>query len=697
MRSAWAFMAVLLGVPLSAEEEAWIGAPEEGVTRIDEEGIVLEDWGNFGIEMEKPTGTERVCQVVHMSPAPHVKTHWNAGDISLELDAFRAPVWPNGVDVLNARVARKPDTAQSDSPMDVTLTLRLPETLELGERMGVVSNRQVLLLPEEPSPIRVKRQWGCKGGVVAMPGWGRPSRDCDQAFRNISAGMGGVPIEYEFTVHACAQRTVFLGLCESHWDWPGRRPLVLSVEGANPVSVDPVALWGKHGAGCVRFDGWDSDGNGRLEVRVLPHPDATDKNTILNGIWFFPGNCSVEAEDVIRGHVRGEAEYYVDVGGESDQLLYEGGSVDFCLSLAPGESVDMPFLLAHQGVSLAGVSQEDWQLKDLNHAADRVCQGVLEIPSGIQLSSSLRDAWLRALLPPLALRRQADGFYVLPQDNQGGNRVSFRDLAHITSALDRVGYTLETERFLRVLTDVPVPDAFSSYGQQEDGMWDDGTASVCGHAWALLALANHGLLSRDAEWLERAWEPMKRGGDWLLQKGNVDPSECEDTVGLSLLALGQAASLLGDASSCDRYSNKGKAIAGGENGPPNWEKGPEGVLADVGWFHELADCLIKVEEREVQILPAFSSRYIAEGGLRLPRLCTEKGEIDLEVSSVLEGTRVVVQLGTGWEELDWIIFPPTGMDPIEKATVDGKQADLSSEGGIRLRKIPSLFEVVFYH
>jgi len=222
-------------------------------------------------------------------------------------------------------------------------------------------------------PVREEKEWGHTGGSAALPGWARPNRECDPAFKNISAGMGGVPIVYRFAVPPGAERTVVLGLCESHWDAPGQRPLVLQVEGAPKTDIDPIGAWGQHVPACLSFSAKDADEDGRVEIVVAPHPDASDKNTILNAIWVFPPDVSVDTDKVLSGAMTAAAERYVDVGGENDQCLYKGGVLTYDLTIQPKGRLEMTFLLetpAGGGVPNPGTMA--WTAATLRKAAEDV-------------------------------------------------------------------------------------------------------------------------------------------------------------------------------------------------------------------------------------------------------------------------------------------------------------------------------------
>ncbi|MBN2311148.1 MAG: hypothetical protein JXR94_19380 [Candidatus Hydrogenedentes bacterium] len=338
---------------------------------MDEDGTIHEAWGTIALRLRKPDGAGPCEQRIEETPVPTAITRVAAGGVSLEQTAYRAPIWPGGIDVLTARLENA-----GGAPADVLLDVLLPESASIGEWMVTAGGHPAVALPAGADPKREERAWGCTGGVVSLPGWGKPEGVCDPGFSNIRAGMGGVPIVYRFAVPPGATRTVVLGFCESHWDTPGQRPVAIRVEGAPGAEVDPLAQWGRHQPGCMRFDAADSNRDGRLELAIDPHPEAADKNTILNCVWVFAPETSVVPAEVVTGRMTSAAEYYVDVGGEKDQGLYVGGTVPYPLHLEPGAVRELTFLLASPGggpVPHPGTTT--WTPASLRKAAEDVWRG----------------------------------------------------------------------------------------------------------------------------------------------------------------------------------------------------------------------------------------------------------------------------------------------------------------------------------
>ncbi len=362
-------LALALAVQLRAEVS--FTSPGLAPTRMDDQGRLVEDWGKVAVTVAgagSPSMAPTTVQSVKLDDVvPAAQAHFSYGAVSLTLTAFRAPVWPAGVDVLTVRLA---ETAGQETP--VQLSLALPETVRLGLKTVAIGGRTVLGLPAGTKISQAMRDWGWADDAVSMPGWGRPAVDCDSAFKNIRAGLGGVPILYHFKVSPKSQATVVLGFCESHCTQAGQRPVICRVEGASPQEVDLLDRWGRHRPGAVAFAAADANGDGTLDVSVLPKPGAPDENPILNAIWLFPADAKPNLDQVIAGKLNAVASRYVDVGGPNDQSLYAGGQVEYALKLPPHATQELTFLLAGPGGSVPHPDQTAWTSEKLRQSAAAV-------------------------------------------------------------------------------------------------------------------------------------------------------------------------------------------------------------------------------------------------------------------------------------------------------------------------------------
>jgi hypothetical protein len=334
---------------------------------VDDQGRLIEDWGTVDVRLQGEGLAASEVQVAATTleeVVPAVCAVSQCGPVEMKRTIYRAPVFPVGVDVL--RVELTQNTGRS---LDLVLCVDTSTGVQLGQRTARVGGRTVLVLPRDVVDAQPLLDWGYSDEAVSLPGWARPAVPCDAAFGNIRAGMGGVPIGYRFTVPAGSTASVALGLCESHHNSAGQRPLRCRVEGAAEQAVDPVAKWGQHQPGLLLFDARDENGDGQLAVSVLPGAHALDKNTILNAIWIFAAGQQPAAEQVMAGRGNDAAMYYVDVGGTQDQSIHPAAKLEFPLQLAAGDTQELTFLVACPGATVPLPGQSDWSPATLLRAA----------------------------------------------------------------------------------------------------------------------------------------------------------------------------------------------------------------------------------------------------------------------------------------------------------------------------------------
>jgi hypothetical protein len=338
---------------------------------MDDQGRLVEDWGTIAVNVGGaglPSTAPVTLQGIRLDGLiPAAQAQCQQGSIGLTLTAFRAAVWPSGLDVLTVRLE---ETAGQETP--VQLSLALPETVRVGLKTVTLGGRAVVGLPAGTKVSQATREWGWADDAVALPGWARPAVECDPAFQNIRAGMDGVPILYHFKVDPKAKVKVVLGFCESFWAQPGQRPVICQVEGAPAQEVDPLARWGQHRPGAILFAASDANGDGTLDVSVLPKPGAPDQNPILNAIWLFPADASPNLEQVIAGKLNAVASRYVSVGGSNDQSFYAGGRVEYALNLPAHGTQELTFLVACPGSSVPPPDQTAWTPEKLRQSAAAV-------------------------------------------------------------------------------------------------------------------------------------------------------------------------------------------------------------------------------------------------------------------------------------------------------------------------------------
>lgn len=363
-----AFLVILMSIGMASGQAVEFGSPASPPSRMEPDGSIVTDWGRLSLRIRgegiPDTGTVVVSATKLDGVIPAAVARQTLGPIEVLTTAFRSPTFPAGTDVVTVQI-----TNTSSGSQRLSVTVPLPDGARPGRRTVMYGGRVILALPMEIDTRGQMRDWGSDDDSTPMLGWGRPDVDCDPAFRNIRAGLGGVPIIYKFSVQPGSSHDVVLGFCESHWEVAGQRPFVCSVEGASPVTLDPLARWGRHKPGAILFQARDVNNDGKLVVSVLPGPGAPDPNPILNAVWIFPAGTKPNIDQVIRGRMNDLATRYVDVGGTNDQALFAADDITYELEIPAGGSRELVFLAGAAGGSAPMPGKTAWTYETLRRAA----------------------------------------------------------------------------------------------------------------------------------------------------------------------------------------------------------------------------------------------------------------------------------------------------------------------------------------
>jgi len=157
------------------------------------------------------------------------------------------------------------------------------------------------------------------GGLNGCAAWCAPKQATPKAFRHVAWGTNR-PIRYRVTVEAGSSKRVALGFCEPYKPHAGTRIMELRVEGAEPLTFDPLARGGRNEPQVVILTGEDRDGDGDLSIEVHASPTSPDPNVILNALWVFPESCAVEAADLLAADTPGCTGLEIACGTELERL-----------------------------------------------------------------------------------------------------------------------------------------------------------------------------------------------------------------------------------------------------------------------------------------------------------------------------------------------------------------------------------------
>ncbi|MBM3473053.1 MAG: hypothetical protein FJX75_07305 [Armatimonadetes bacterium] len=648
----------LITTAAAADSPGVIGLPGQGVTLLDGLRTLREDWGSVTLRVECEGQVETATAPT--SPLPErvyaCRSAGRAGPCEVEALLFRAPTDPRPCDAIRATIRNRSQAATKARLIIAHEASTQGLALSLG---GLNAGARMLIaLPEYGKPTLPMNAWGLASGAGPLPGWASPNEPCDPAFRNIRVGWRGEPITYRFRVEPKGVRTVALGVCESHWDIPKQRPLILQVEGAADVRVDPIADWGRHVPRCIGFQAGDVDGDGMLTVTSITPADAPDRNSILNAIWVFAANASEDLEAVKRGERTAAAEYYVDCGGDKDPSLYAVGDITYDLDLPPGASRTLTFLVACAGATAPEGLPDEGSADRLWGQTKALWDEWFAQGSSIGLPDQDVQATLDASLAAIAMLRGQASKYLIPLPTPAGDSFSYPAACDITQALDLTGHHREAEGCLLMLWDSNLPQPIARWGQQEDGAWPCPEGYWGAQGRVLSALASHYLLTRDRAWLQQAYPSVRKGTDRLIaalaEHGGRLPEPAAARPGCgpnvwaarALAGASSMTSALGKADDVQRFAQAARSLPAEATAPTggiealrecmegrSWQGflGTE-ALPDAGagarFVLALRDMLVDETDGEVRLLAGVPSEWLSgEGGVAVDHLPTTFGPL----------------------------------------------------------------------
>lgn len=186
----------------------------------------------------------------------------------------------------------------------IVQTLKSADGIEVLEEVFVVAPK----LGETAAPVRLAQM----GTTYLMYGLSKPESPCSSAFSNgVMGGTPGKPIHFQAAVTPGAAVTVVYGLCERQYTKPGAHLLVLSAEGGETKTVDPVKDFGVNTAAIYKLNARDVNHDGKIDIFIVS-PSQPDDNlhrraTVLNALWIFTGQ--VPPDEAI-------------ISGRADELAY---------------------------------------------------------------------------------------------------------------------------------------------------------------------------------------------------------------------------------------------------------------------------------------------------------------------------------------------------------------------------------------
>jgi hypothetical protein len=132
---------------------------------------------------------------------------------------------------------------------------------------------------------------------LRMFGGTEPARIYSPVFTGAAIGED---IHFQFAVASGASVTVVYGLCMGPTMDQGARTLVLSADGAEARTVDPVKDFGVNQPGVYKLTANDANRDGVIDIHVNRLAGARGHAAMLNALWIFP-NAAPPDEAILDG------------------------------------------------------------------------------------------------------------------------------------------------------------------------------------------------------------------------------------------------------------------------------------------------------------------------------------------------------------------------------------------------------------
>ncbi len=329
--------------------------------------------------------------------------------------------------------------------------------------------------------IRVQREWA------------HPADSCAACFHDVLIGFGQ-PLDFQISVSAGEKVNLVFGLIEGWHSQPAQRPLRIEIEGRTERIADLVREVGKDAPLVIPFSAVDEDQDGVLRVRIAAASGAVDGNTILSGLWVFPGDKRPDLAGIKSGHLTDTPLAIIDANHVPNsprpmeltwdiQAVPSGGLFDLLVAL-PAIGTDSSRVDLSDTAALRQQGIDAWQQADLPYdrwtVPDPAIQGLLD--------SCIRNIY--------QAREWKDGrpkFQVGPTCYRG---TWAADGPFLLEAVSYLGRTAEARAGLE---------------QQVDG--DDGPSGVefsKKSGLRLWMIWRHAQLTGDRAWLQHMWPKVER-------------------------------------------------------------------------------------------------------------------------------------------------------------------------------------------
>jgi hypothetical protein len=457
---------------------------------------------------------------------------------------------------------------ESSEPLEnrAVLVLDAAADVAIQGNMAVASKEVIAYFGGNYQAQRATRQVGCVDpraqptGIFLAPIIDPSTMEWDSSLYSARVSWGKRPVEYRLRCPPGERYVIYLGIIKLPRNTWAAGPSIsqvslLAVEGAKEVRVESTGL---AAPALFRFDAYDENQDGVIEIRSVPPAEIEDAVATLSSIWIFPAGARVDAGLLRQGKFPNAPLHHVDVGGTAVSWyidIFTGEDWSFAhVDISSKRTIPVKgkdeFWAAlpvnHRGAVVPGGGAREWRETDegtpayASRVRKRLAAAQLAGSSPGEALDKVRAYWARELLSPTRLKAPEDSVMSLVRTSHcyfrilrypvtsdcavpmGGDAMDYydfseRDSAYEITALDATGRHGEAASFLNIYLarrgELKVPRW--PLGQDDQGQWMTRGHEEDTQGFVLWALGEHYMLSRDKEWLSRAWPWIKRGLEYI--------------------------------------------------------------------------------------------------------------------------------------------------------------------------------------
>jgi len=336
-----------------------------------------------------------------------------------------------------------------------------------------------------------------------------------KAFNSSRAIYLNRSVAYRIPVSSSLAHHVYLGIITNDRKPAGELILKLTVNGQSQLlDLGPL---GPGNAAILEYEATAQDGALVVSSECDASSMSMSRDCFLNAVWVF--GEAVDPNEVKTGSLDSQALVYIPCGHEPATDVAATVEIEYAPAGSNGQHLVLPYGLSRDDAAhAAAISIPEAEAAARNRwesFLDRGAQFKVGVP---RLDNLYRTCLLNILLMRTRHSGEAnhgEDLYVVKPGASIYDNFWIRDGSYIVNALGLAGYSEEVEKSLRLFWQPGLKGQFATWGQQPAGYWQSPITQWDSNGEALWALVHHFQLTQDKEWLNAAYDSIRKGAMWI--------------------------------------------------------------------------------------------------------------------------------------------------------------------------------------